>query len=144
MKWRRPVGLHSKMRQGRKGKPPQVNAGFGHAAATRGMVDGYMPVVVQNVADIARIDRERQAAVLASSLGLRAVAELVAKAEQHGVVILNKEKIRAAQHRSRVIAKQRAERAKAKVEEKIVTPAKAESTGKTQKDSSPPPSAAAR
>ncbi|MEM7813380.1 MAG: eL32 family ribosomal protein [Candidatus Aenigmatarchaeota archaeon] len=113
MKWRRPVGLHSKMRQGRKGKPPKVNAGFGHAAARRGMVGGYFPVVVQNVADLARIDREKQAAVLASGLGLRTVAEIVMKAEQCGVVILNKEKIAAAQHRMRVIERQRAERAKA-------------------------------
>lgn len=122
LKWRRPRGLHSKVRQGRKGKPPQVNVGYGRPVAERGMLNGYVPIVVQNIADLGKIDTKRgQAAILASGLGLRKVAEISKKAKQLGIVILNKEKIATANARAWMINKQREERAKAKTEAKTET-----------------------
>lgn len=118
LKWRRPVGLHSKVRQGRKGKPPQVNAGFGHAVAERGKINGYVPVVVQNVADLERVDTKKQVAVLASALGMQAAIEMAVKAKQLGVTILNTEKLERAQHRVWMINKQREDKTKAKTETK--------------------------
>lgn len=119
LNWRRPVGLHSKVRQGRKGKPPQVNVGFGHAAATRGFVNGVVPaIVIQNMADLERVAATNKVVIVAAGLGMRAATEISKKAEQLGVRILNAEKIERAQHRVWTINKQREERTKAKTEVK--------------------------
>jgi large subunit ribosomal protein L32e len=111
--WRRPVGLHSKTRQGRKGKPPVVNAGYGHPVATRGMLNGFKPFIIRNVADLQRVDVKRHAPIIASVVGLRTAAEIATKAEQMGITILNTKKIAHAQHRVRMIVKNRADRANA-------------------------------
>jgi len=132
LKWRRPRGLHSKMRQGRKGKPPQVNIGFGKRATDRGMLNGYAPIIVQSLSDLARVDvKKQQAAVLASGLGLRKAGEIVKKAEQSGIVILNDEKAVASRARAWMIDKQREERAKAKTEAEKETKAETK-TAKAQ------------
>jgi len=118
LKWRRPRGLHSKVRQGRKGKPPQVNIGYGHPRATRGLVNGYAPAYVNNVEDLRDCAKSVKAVIIASGVGLRTVGDIAKEAEKLGVKILNGRKIQAANHRVYMIEKQRAERIKAKTEVK--------------------------
>jgi len=138
LKWRRPVGLHSKVRQGRKGKPPQVNAGFGHARATRGFVNGVVPaVVIQNMTDLERVAAKTKTVIIASGLGMRAANEIAKKAEQLGVTILNAEKLERAQHRVWTINKQREDRTKAKTETKTEAKAKPETKPEAKVEAKP-------
>ncbi|NPB02009.1 MAG: 50S ribosomal protein L32e [Methanopyri archaeon] len=89
-KWRRPRGRHSKMRRKFKGKPKMPNPGYGSPAKVRGLhPSGYEEVLVYNPKDLEKIDPERQAARIASRVGARKREEIIKKAKELGIVVLN-------------------------------------------------------
>ncbi len=90
-KWRKPRGLHSKMRRKFKGKPKMPDPGYGSPKAVRGLhPSGYEEVLVYNVKDVEKVDKERQAIRIASTVGTRKRMEIIKKAEELGIKILNK------------------------------------------------------
>jgi len=89
-KWRRPKGRHSKMRRKLKGKPKMPNPGYRSPKKVRGLhPSGYEEVLVYNPKDLEKIDPERQAARIASRVGKRKRREILKKAEELGIVVLN-------------------------------------------------------
>jgi len=64
-RWRRPKGMHSKMRDGLWGRPACVNIGYRGPAETRGVhTSGMIPVAVYNDAELEKIDAKTQAIIL--------------------------------------------------------------------------------
>lgn len=91
--WRRPRGLHSKLRRrygGKKSGRIVVNAGFGSPRAVRGLhPSGYEEVLVYNPAELEKIDKERQAARIASCVGMKKRLAIEDKAKELGIKVLN-------------------------------------------------------
>lgn len=91
--WRRPRGLHNKLRRrygGKKTGRIPVNVGFGSPRAVRGLhPSGYEEVLVYNPADIEKIDKSRQVARIASCVGMKKRLAIEDKAKELGVRVLN-------------------------------------------------------
>lgn len=89
-RWRRPKGLHSKMRHANAGHRRMVEAGYGSPRGVRGLdPTGLCPVRVATLADLAKVDKERDSIVLAATLGLRKRAAIVTEANTKGLKVLN-------------------------------------------------------
>jgi len=90
MNWRRPDGMTSKMRINLKYRPSKVRIGFRGPKEARGLhSSGFEEVMVYNVNDLGRINKETQAARIGSSVGTRKRIEIEKKAEELEVRILN-------------------------------------------------------
>ena len=87
-KWRRPKGGQNKVRMGRKGRPLKPKPGHGSPRAERFFVNGFKPIMINNVNDIERVN-ENEIAVISSKLGLKSVLEISKKAKTKGVKIFN-------------------------------------------------------
>ena len=86
--WRKPRGLHNKLRQqvSAKGKP--VRPGFGSPKAVKGFhPSGFKEILVNNVKEL---ENARGCAVrIASAVGMRKRLEIQAKAAEMNLKVLN-------------------------------------------------------
>lgn len=90
LSWRKPKGLHSKMRHKAAGHAEVVSIGWGSPLAVEGMhKSGLMPMMVNNQADANAIDPKRQGAVIAAGVGVRSRLVLVEALLKRQVRILN-------------------------------------------------------
>ncbi len=88
--YRRPKGRHNKMRLRIKGKPKMVNVGYGGPAKSRHLhPSGYFEVLVHNSKELDNIDPKIQAIRIASSVGTKKRLEILEKAKQLGIKVLN-------------------------------------------------------
>ncbi len=91
--WRRPRGLHNKLRKRYGGKWSgriTVNVGFGSPKAVRGLhPSGYVEVLVHNVKELEGLDPEKHAVRIASSVGMKKRLEIEARAAELGLKVLN-------------------------------------------------------
>ncbi len=88
--WRKPRGIHSKMRQAEKSKPAVVSPGYGSAKAIRGLhPSGYEEVYIQSVSELQKVNPKTQAARLASGIGERKRKTFAESAKKLGVKLLN-------------------------------------------------------
>jgi len=88
--WRKPDGLTSKMRLHKKYRPSVVRIGFRGPRETRGFhSSGFEEVFVYNVNDLTRINPDKQAARIGSSVGTKKRLEIQKKAEELDIRILN-------------------------------------------------------
>ncbi len=90
MPWRRPRGLHSKMRHRFAGHRALVDPGYGSPREVYGLhPSGYEQILVHTPNELARLDAKTQGAVLGSTLGLPKRIALLAKAKELGIKVLN-------------------------------------------------------
>lgn len=88
--WRKPKGKDNKMRKQKAGVPAIVKIGYRGPKAARGLhPSGYTDNVVHNVSELARLDPKMDAARLGHTVGKRKRVEIIAKATQRGIKILN-------------------------------------------------------
>ena len=88
--WRRPKGVHSKIRERRAGKIKRVNIGYGAPAVIKGLhPNGYKEVRIHTPAQISLIDKNTQAARIGSTVGKRKKMEINKIAAEAGVKVLN-------------------------------------------------------
>lgn len=91
VKWRKPVGDHSKMRQHYGYRPNVVSIGFGSPKGARYLhPSGFREVRVWNVKDLDKINPEVQAARVAHQVGMKKRLEIESKADELGIRILNR------------------------------------------------------
>jgi len=91
VKWRKPVGDHSKMRQHYGYRPNVVSIGFGSPKGARYLhPSGFREVRVWNVKDLEKINPEVQAARVAHQVGMKKRLEIESKADELGIRILNR------------------------------------------------------
>ena len=89
-RWRRPKGLDNKIRHQIKGYPPLVKVGYRQPKAVRGLhPSGFEVVRVWRPEDLDNIDPSRQAIVIASTVSKRKRIEIVKKALEKGIKIIN-------------------------------------------------------
>ena len=89
--WRNPVGKHSKVRLEKKHAAPKPKAGYRTDKEIRGKhPSGYEDVLVHNKDDLEQLDPEKEAARIASKVGGRKKADIIEKADELDVKVLNR------------------------------------------------------
>jgi len=90
LSWRKPRGLDNKIRRKIKGWPPGASMGYKGPKIARFLhPSGYREVIVFNIADLAKIDINTQAARIAHTVGKRKRALIIAEAKKLNIKILN-------------------------------------------------------
>jgi len=89
-KWRAPRGSQSKMRKEKAGKRDLPKVGRGTALAWRGMhPSGRFEFFVRNLHDLGRVNEKTQAVRISSAVGGKAKEEIVKRAKEMGLAVLN-------------------------------------------------------
>jgi len=83
--WRRPKGRDNKMREKRKGYPARVSVGYRNASKSKNLVQGKVPIVINNLRDLGKI-KENQIAIL-GNIGKKKKIEVLKKAEEKKIEI---------------------------------------------------------
>lgn len=88
--WRRPRGRHNKVKLKLKGKPSPVEVGYGSPREVRGLLsNGKRPILIRNIKDLLKINKETDIGILASNIGKRKREIILNKAKELGIEILN-------------------------------------------------------
>ncbi|MGD0816838.1 MAG: 50S ribosomal protein L32e [Methanomassiliicoccales archaeon] len=91
IKWRKPRGMHSKMRRHYKYRPTIVSIGFRGPALVRGLASsGFQEVLVYNPSNLDKIDPNTQAARIGGTVGGKKRATIIEKADQLKIRVLNR------------------------------------------------------
>ena len=88
--WRRPKGVHSKLKVKEKSKGSMPEVGYGAPKSTRGLhPSGFREVLIQNLNDLKGIDVKTEAGRISSKIGKKKKKVIVEKAKELNVKILN-------------------------------------------------------
>ena len=88
--WRKPRGLHSKMRRNKKYRPPRVRVGYRKVKAVRGLhPSGFEDILVYNLKELQVLDPKTQAARIGGGVGYRKRKKLQDYAEENNIRVLN-------------------------------------------------------
>jgi large subunit ribosomal protein L32e len=88
--WRKPNGKHSNARLKKKHAAKMPNPGYRTKKDVRGLhPSGYEDVLVHNPSDLDELDNETEAARIASKVGGRKKEQILEKAEDQGIKVLN-------------------------------------------------------
>ncbi len=88
-KWRRPRGIHSKMRLHQQGKKKSPSPGYGSPREVEGLhSSGLRPIVVHTLQEIDGMQKH-EGAIVGSKVGMKKREMLVMHAKKKGVVVLN-------------------------------------------------------
>ena len=87
-KWRRPKGRDSKMRLKMKGYPVSVSIGYKKSKKESGKIKGLIPINVSNLNDLKKANKNT-ALILSSKLGSKKRIDLIKKADEMKLTILN-------------------------------------------------------
>jgi large subunit ribosomal protein L32e len=89
--WRKPRGLHSKMRKNLKYRPNMARIGYGSPKLVRGRhPSGFEEVMVCRPRDLEGMDPKNQAARISHKVGTRKRIAIEDKADELGIRILNR------------------------------------------------------
>jgi len=90
-KWRRPKGIHSKMKRKLDRRPPVVVIGYRGPASVRGLhPSGFEEVHVFNVNDLDGLDPKKQAVRIGGTVGTKKRIMIEDRAEELGIRVLNR------------------------------------------------------
>ncbi|MBU5688422.1 MAG: 50S ribosomal protein L32e [Candidatus Aenigmarchaeota archaeon] len=88
--WRRPRGRDNKMRIKEKAKGKRPSVGFGAPKALRGLhPSGFKEILISNIKELERVDKVKEAIRIAAKVGKKKKTEIVAKAKELGIKVLN-------------------------------------------------------
>ncbi|MFO8132376.1 MAG: 50S ribosomal protein L32e [Thermoplasmatota archaeon] len=89
--WRRPRGIHSKMRKGRSCKRPSAKIGYGTAQKVKGLhPSGFKEVLVHNPGEVDDVDPATEAIRIAGTVGGRKRKHIIEKADEMDIRVLNR------------------------------------------------------
>jgi large subunit ribosomal protein L32e len=92
--WRKPKGKDNKMRKQKSGMPAIVKIGYRGPKAARGLhPSGYTDNIIHNVAEAAKLDPKKDAVRIAHTVGKKKRIEIISKATQIGIKVLNAGKL---------------------------------------------------
>jgi large subunit ribosomal protein L32e len=127
--WRRPRGMHSKMRRCVRGKPAVVSEGYRGPKAVRGLHNsGLLPVLAHNTKELEGLNPKVHGIILAS-IGTKKKQTVLQSCKEKGLTVLNIKNIDTAlskiaeglekrKQAKSTIAKKKAEKVVKKPEEK--------------------------
>jgi len=88
--WRRPKGDDNKIRLEIKGYPKRVKIGYGKPRLVRNLhPTGFKLVIVHRPDDVDKVDPTKEAIVIGRTVGLRKRVEIVRRAIERGVRVIN-------------------------------------------------------
>ena len=87
-RWRSAVGRHNKIRKNRFGYTKSPRIGFKSPCRNSGKICGKIPIVVNNVKDFAKA-RKENIIIIARKVGARKKIEMIRKANEMGLALLN-------------------------------------------------------
>ena len=88
--WRKPQGIDSKMRLGLKGYKRKIEVGWKSPRDIRGFhASGVAQILVHSPGQVAALDPKAQGIILGSGVGKKKRLEIIAKAQERNVTILN-------------------------------------------------------
>ncbi len=88
--WRRPKGNDNKIRLEIKGYPKRVKVGYGKPRLVRNLhPTGFKLVIVHRPEDVDKVDPTKEAIVIGRTVGLRKRVEIVRRAIERGVRVIN-------------------------------------------------------
>ncbi len=88
--WRKPRGLHSKVRKSKRGKPARVQQGYGSPREVKGMDPfGFRPILVSTPAQLETIDAKKESVIVSSTVGKKKRVEILKLAMQKNIKLLN-------------------------------------------------------
>jgi len=85
--WRRPTGRDNKMREQRRGHPALVAIGYSTNKKTRGNIMEKMPIMVKNVSQIEKIQKNQIAII--GNVGKKKKIEMAKKAKELKIEVYN-------------------------------------------------------
>lgn len=90
-KWRKPKGIHSKMRRRYKYRPPMAAVGYRTPKKVRGLhASGFEEVLIHNPTQLEGLDPKTQAARVGATVGYKKRLDIEKKASELGIHILNR------------------------------------------------------
>ena len=90
-KWRKPKGIHSKMKRRLKRRQPMVDIGFRGPVSVRGLhPSGFEEVLVHNVEGLENIDPKVQAVRIGGTVGTKKRIAIEDRAAELGIRVLNR------------------------------------------------------
>jgi len=88
--WRRPRGRDNKMRIKEKAKGKRPSVGFGAPKALRGLhPSGFKEVLVSSMKELDKLDKSKEAVRISAKVGKKKKIEIVNKAKELGLKVLN-------------------------------------------------------
>jgi large subunit ribosomal protein L32e len=91
MKWRKPRGKHSKLREREKGKGFHPNPGWGAPRALKGLhPSGFREILVSNVKQLEKFDPKNEAVKISHTVGKKNRMVILKKADEMKLKVLNK------------------------------------------------------
>ena len=88
--WRRPRGIHSKVRLRKKGKIKMPSIGMRTPKEIRGLhPSGFREVLVERPEELLSVDAKKEAVRIAKKVGRKKREEIKKKAEELGIKVLN-------------------------------------------------------
>ncbi|NIO44578.1 MAG: 50S ribosomal protein L32e, partial [Candidatus Aenigmarchaeota archaeon] len=89
-KWRRPRGSQSKLRKHKKARGFIPHPGYGSPKTVKGLhPSGFEEVLVHNVKNLEKINPEKQACRIASSVGMKKRLKIMEKTKELKIKVLN-------------------------------------------------------
>ena len=89
--WRRPKGIHSKMKRCLKRRAPSVDIGFRGPAAARDLhPSGFEEVLIHNIDGLENIDPKKQAVRIGGTVGTKKRIAIQDRADELGIRVLNR------------------------------------------------------
>ncbi|MBI3026800.1 50S ribosomal protein L32e [Candidatus Woesearchaeota archaeon] len=89
-KWRKPKGIHSKIRHSFKGRRKMPSPGYKSPRKVKCLHNsGLKMIVVQSVDDLLNIKKENEGAVISKNVGMKKRLKILKKAKELDVNILN-------------------------------------------------------
>jgi large subunit ribosomal protein L32e len=89
-KWRKPKGLHSKIRLKFKGRAKRVSKGYGSPRKVRHLhKSGLQQCLIRSINELAGLDAKKNCLIISSSLGNKKRIVILKKAKEQGFNISN-------------------------------------------------------
>lgn len=90
-KWHSAIGRQNKIRLQRKGRARRPKIGWGAEVETKNFIEGMEAVRVENVKELESVKKGQ--GIVIASVGMKKRKEIIAKANEMKVTILNKYKV---------------------------------------------------
>lgn len=88
-KWRKPKGIHSKMRNNFKGHRKNISVGWKSPKLVHSLVGNLNNVIVYTLKQIEMIEPMHEGITIANSIGLKKRLPLLNRAKERGIKVLN-------------------------------------------------------
>lgn len=90
LKWRKPKGIHSKIRHHFKGRRKMPSPGYKSPKKASGLhASGLKMIMVFSADDVKKIKKENEGVIVPKSLGLKKRLEIFKKSKEFNVAVLN-------------------------------------------------------